>query len=239
MHNSPWVLAYAGVLPELKGPVRRAEPGSAVLGRVSLGGQAVLERFAVLRADGHVIHVGAELHLGWHSTVHIAHEVYGATIGERVSVGANSVVHACTVGDDCVVQDSVSVLDGATVGHGSVIAAGSVVYPRHVLPQGQWCEGSPAVPVRPVQAPELRALHESTRAHSGAAASTATPPSHSSITTGGGESGYVAASVVGLGELRMGEGSSLWFGCIVEAAELGVSIGAGSNVQDNTVLRSS
>ncbi|MFZ2648706.1 MAG: gamma carbonic anhydrase family protein, partial [Burkholderiaceae bacterium] len=42
-----------------------------------------------------------------------------------------------------------------------------------------------------------------------------------------------------LGELRMGEGSSLWFGCIVEAAELGVSIGAGSNVQDNTVLRSS
>jgi len=36
----------------------------------------------------------------------------------------------------------------------------------------------------------------------------------------------------------MGEGSSLWFGCIVDAFGYGVSIAAGSNVQDNSVLRS-
>jgi len=38
--------------------------------------------------------------------------------------------------------------------------------------------------------------------------------------------------------MRMGEGSSLWFGCVVEAAVLGVDVAAGSNIQDNSVLRS-
>lgn len=239
--SAPFLLAYEGVHPLLKGPARRSEAGSAVLGRVTLGSRAVLERFAVLRGDGHVIHVGGEFHLGLHSTVHIAHALHGTTIGDRVSVGANSVVHACTVGDDCVIQDAVSVLDGAVIGNGSVVAAGSVVFPRSVLPPGQWCEGVPAVPVRPVDPTELQALHEHMRADANARAGTsvAMPASLGSIVIRGGRSGYVAATVTGAGEMRMGEGSSLWFGCVVEAAALGADIATGSNVQDNSVLRSS
>ncbi|MEI8326790.1 MAG: gamma carbonic anhydrase family protein, partial [Betaproteobacteria bacterium] len=49
--------------------------------------------------------------------------------------------------------------------------------------------------------------------------------------------GYVAATVTGNGELRMGPMSSLWFGCVVDAPAHGVSIGARSNVQDNSLLR--
>lgn len=239
LQNSPFVLAYEGVFPILTGPVRRSESGSAVLGRVTLGGQAVLEPFAVLRGDGHVVNVGAEFHLGLHSTVHIAHALYGATIGERVTVGENSVVHACTVGDDCVIQDGVSVLDGAMIGNGSVVAAGSVVFPRSVLPPGQWCEGLPAVPVRPVDPVELQTLHVRMRTNARADSLVAAPQSSGSIVLHGDNRGYVAATVTGIGEMRMDEGSSLWFGCVVEATKLGVTIGRGSNIQDNTVLRSS
>lgn len=239
LQDYPFVLAYEGVRPTLKGPFRRSEPGSAVLGRVTLGGQAVLEPFAVLRGDGHVINVGGELHLGLHSTVHIAHAVYGTTIGERVTIGANSVVHACTVSDDCVIQDCVSVLDGAMIGNGSVVAAGSVVFPRSILPPGQWCEGSPAVPVRPIETVELYALHECIRADARAGSMVVTPQLSHSIMTCDEKCGYVAATVTGVGEMRMDEGSSLWFGCVVEAADLGVTIETGSNIQDNTVLRSS
>jgi len=234
----PFLLAYEGVLPLLQGRVRRSERGSAVLGRVTLGGQATLERYAVLRADGHVIQVGAEFHLGARSTVHIAHALYGTTIGDRVTVGANAVVHACTVGDDCVIQDAVSVLDGATVGSGSVVAAGSVVFPRTVLPPGHWCEGVPAVPVRPVDAVELQALHERMRAEARASASVAASmPAAAAIPAQ--QASFIAATATGAGEMRMGEGSSLWFGCVVEAAVLGVDVAAGSNIQDNSVLRSS
>lgn len=239
LQDSPFVLAYEGVHPVLKGPVRRSEPGSAVLGRVTLGGQAVLEPFAVLRGDGHVVSAGEELHLGLHSTVHISHALYGATLGDRVTVGANSVVHACTVGDHCVIQDGVSVLDGAMIGNASVVAAGSVVFPRKILPPGHWCEGSPAVPIRPVDTAELNALHAGMRADARAGSLAATALSTGLIRPRGDQCGYVAATVTGIGEIRMDQGSSLWFGCVIEAAELGVTIAAGSNIQDNTVLRSS
>jgi carbonic anhydrase/acetyltransferase-like protein (isoleucine patch superfamily) len=148
----------------LQGPLAHAEPGSAMLGRVTLGPGAALQAFATLRGDGHVIHAGAELFMGRHATVHIAHAVYGTSIGARVSVGRNAVVHACTVGDDCVVQDDVAILDGASVGAGSVVAAGSVVFSRAVLPPGHWCAGAPAVPVRPIGLDELRAEHAAVRA---------------------------------------------------------------------------
>ena len=179
--DSPFVLAYEGVCPVLKGPVRRSEFGSSVLGRVTLGREAVLEAFAVLRGDGHVVNVGGEFHLGLHSTVHIAHALYGATIGERVTVGTNSVVHACTVGDDCVIEDGVSVLDGAIIGNGSVVAAGSVVFPRKVLPPGQWCEGLPAVPTRSVDPAELQALHVRMRTNARADSLVAAARSYGSI----------------------------------------------------------
>jgi len=232
--DAPLLLDYRGVAPELRVPVARADTGAAILGRVTLGSGAVLGRFAVLRGDGHVIHVGDDFHLGAHSTVHIAHDLYGTTVGDRVAVGANAVVHACTVGDDCVIEDDVAVLDGSVVGSGSVIACGSVVFPRHELPSGQWCAGVPAVPLRPVTAAELGQLQARVRTP---AATAAAQTAETALATGA--DGYVAATVTGRGELRMGAGSSLWFGCVVDAAAPGVVIAAGANVQDNSVLRAS
>jgi carbonic anhydrase/acetyltransferase-like protein (isoleucine patch superfamily) len=163
LHHAPLILPYEGVWPHLQGPLAHAEPGSAILGRVTLGPGAALQACATLRGDGHVIQAGAELFMGRHATVHIAHAVYGTSIGARVSVGRNAVVHACTVADDCVVQDDVAILDGASVGAGSVVAAGSVVFARAVLPAGHWCAGAPAVPVRPIGLDELRAAHAAVR----------------------------------------------------------------------------
>ncbi|MDP2371195.1 gamma carbonic anhydrase family protein [Rhodoferax sp.] len=234
--NHPFTVAYEGVAPVLKGPLRRSGHGSAVLGRVTLGANAELGPFAVLRGDGHVIHVGDEFHLGSHSTVHIAHAIYGTTIGHRVSVGVNAVVHACTVGDDCVIQDQALVLDGAVVGSGSVVARGSVVFSRAVLPAGHWCEGVPAVPMRALEATELAALHQQTRASASAAANA--PAATRLARPRPGAPGFIAATVTGAGEARMGADSSLWFGCVLEAATHGVMIEAGANVQDNSIMRS-
>ena len=235
--NAPFVLPYQGVAPSLQGPILRAAAGSAVLGRVTLGAGAVLGPFAVLRADGHAIEAGSELHLGAHSTVHIAHAVYGTTIGDRVTVGTNAVVHACTVGNDCVIEDDVAILDGSVIGHGTVIARGSVVFPRSELPPGQWCEGVPAVPVRPVGAAELDALHERIRTRA-LAVPPAVPSTYYLAGAASGAQGYVAATAGGMGEVHMGEGSSLWFGCVVDATGRAIAIASGANVQDNSILRS-
>lgn len=236
--NPPLVLPYMGVSPIQMGHALRGDAGSAILGRVTIGRDAVLGPFAVLRADGHVINVGNRFYIGEHSTVHIAHAVYGTSIGDDVTVGANVVVHGCVVGDDCVIQDHVSVLDGAVIGNGCVIAHDSIVFPRTVMRPGQWCEGTPAVAVRPVTAAERSELHNSTRMST--TNSQIIAPHASCASTTEPEAGaYVAATVTGNGELRMGDMSSLWHGCVVDAPVYGVTLGARSNVQDNSLLRAS
>jgi len=237
----PLVLPYEGVQPRFTGPVRRAGVGSAVLGRVTLGAQASLQAFATLRADGHVVQVGDDFYLGEHATVHIAHGLYGTTVGQHVSVGADAVVHACTVGNDTVIQHEVAVLDGATIGQGCVVSAGSVVFPRTVLPDGHWCEGVPAVALRPLQAGELQAEHARVReeACAGADLRAGVHPHHNSTQTQAAAACFVAATVVGAGHVQMAEASSLWFGCVVDAARgPGLQLAPGCNVQDNSVLRS-
>lgn len=46
------------------------------------------------------------------------------TIGERVSVGHNAIMHGATIEDDVIVGMHATVMDGAVVGRGSIIAAG-------------------------------------------------------------------------------------------------------------------
>jgi carbonic anhydrase/acetyltransferase-like protein (isoleucine patch superfamily) len=202
---------------------------------VTLGADAVLGPDAVLRADGQVIRVGRDFHLGQHSTVHIAHDLRGTTIGDRVSVGAHAVIHACTVGDDCVIEDGACVLDAAVLGRGCVVARGSVVFPRSELPAGMWCEGLPAVALRPLGPSELQAVHERTRSAEPAATWAVNPGTEVVCDI---RSGFVAATVSGRGGLRIDEGGSLWYGCVVDDAGPGVTLAAGSNVQDNSLLRS-
>jgi len=233
--TAPLVLPYRGIVPVLKGPLRAAGKGSALLGRVTLGERVELAPFVVLRGDGHAIAVGDDVFIGTRSTVHISHGLYGTTIGSRVSVGANAVVHACTVEDDCVVQDGACVLDGAVVGRGSIVAAGSVVFARAALPAGHWCEGVPAVAVRPLVAGELAQQHAQTRRDTGAGGDT-DHAAHAAAPQSGADM-FIPATVTGNGEIRMGAQSSLWFSCVVDAAGLGVSIADGANVQDNSILR--
>lgn len=236
--HAPLILAYEGVQPALQGPLVHAEPGSAILGRVTLGPGAVLLAFATLRGDGQAIHAGAELFLGRHATVHIAHEIHGTSMGAHVSVGRHAVVHACTVGDDCVLQDEVVVLDAANIGAGSVVATGSVVFARTQLPPGHWCAGSPAVPVRPIGLDELRAAHATLRA---AVATPADAVAEDPWRVHAHPGAYVAATARCNAAVHLAEGASLWFGCLVQPQDVGTSgpglhLAEGCNVQDNSVI---
>ena len=235
MDSKPFTLPFRGISPAIGTPAAFFDRACAVLGRARIGRAAAFAPFAVVRADGHVINAGDDLFLGAHATVHIAHDLYGSTIGDRVTVGRNSIVHACTIGDDCVLEDDVAVLDGAAVGSGCVLAAGSVVYPRAMLPPGHWCEGSPAQPVRTLTAAERDELRERVRAS--ARSCDTTSAQEFRIEAGAGS--YVAATAVGRAHLVLGPQASIWFGCVLDADGHPIRIGAGTNVQDNSVLRTS
>ena len=224
------IAPYMGTSPRIAGRLAYAGPGATVLGRATLGKGAWLGDFAVIRADGHYVEIGDDLHLGPHATVHIAHEVYPTHIGNRVTAGPGAVIHACDIGDDCVIERGAVILDGSEVGPGAVVSAGSVVYPRSKLDSGWLYTGSPAKPVAQVSAADLEAHHNRLR-NAGASGAGAAGSAGA-----GTPDCFVAPSARLTGDVRAGEGVGIWYGCILNAGAYRIDIGAGTNVQDNSAI---
>jgi carbonic anhydrase/acetyltransferase-like protein (isoleucine patch superfamily) len=234
--TAPHMLPYAGVSPAFATPPVRAGAGSVVLGRVTVGRGGSLGALSVIRADGHFVKVGDDFRLGARSTLHINHEIFPCIIGDRVSVGRNACVHACTVGSDVVIGDDVVILDGAVVEDNVVLEAGSTVFPNKKVPGGFVYAGSPAEAVRPLavgEVAERRAQLAEVRETEAAAALRGTTAAaldiHPSV--------FIASTASVRGRLVAAEGSSVWYSNSFDAGEAAISIGARTNIQDNTVIR--
>ncbi|MBY0296155.1 MAG: gamma carbonic anhydrase family protein [Methylobacterium sp.] len=223
------LLPFAGTAPDFATPPLWCGRGSTVIGRTTLGAEAWLGDEAVIRGDGHDVIAGDRLWLGARATLHIAQDMYPCILGDRVTVGRDACVHACTVGDDCVIEDDVVVLDGTVVEDGVLVEAGSTVFPRSVLPAGFVCAGSPAVPVRRLAPGELAARAARLR-------ETASPPPPPGDPRDDPASVFVARTARLRGAVRLEAGASIFFGCDLAAGAGPIAVGANANVQDNCAL---
>ncbi|WP_055491424.1 gamma carbonic anhydrase family protein [Streptomyces sp. TP-A0356] len=120
-----------------------AAPTSVVIGDVTLHAGASVWYGAVLRGDVERITVGASSNVQDNCTLH-ADPGFPVTIGERVSVGHNAVVHGATVEDDCLIGMGATVLNGAVIGEGSLVAAQALVPQGMRVPPGSLVAGVPA-----------------------------------------------------------------------------------------------
>jgi carbonic anhydrase/acetyltransferase-like protein (isoleucine patch superfamily) len=235
----PLILPYAGVTPRFASPLAHAGTGSATLGRVTLGRNAWLGAYTVIRADGHFVTAGEDFHLGARSTLHIAHEVFSCTVGDRVSVGEYACVHACTLGSDIVVGDRTVILDGAVVGDNVIFEPGSTIFPGKRIDGGFLYAGSPAKRVRRLEPGEVaKRREEILRAHASAtqpAAPRQSPARDSDIDA----SVFIASTANVRGRMIAAKSTSIWFANDFDAGPAEISIGLRSNVQDNTVIRCS
>jgi gamma-carbonic anhydrase len=235
---APHVLPYAGISPSYATPPAYAGAAAAVLGRVTVGRNAWLGPLSVMRADGHFVRVGDDFHLGARSTLHINHEIFPCVVGDRVSVGRNACVHACTVGSDVVVGDGVVILDGATIEDNVVLEPGATVFPNKTMPGGFVYAGSPAKPLRalaPGEVVERRARmareHEALSVVPPRAGIAAASQVHPSV--------FIAGTATVRGRLLAEEGSSIWYSNDFDAGDAAISVGARPTSQDNTVIRCS
>jgi carbonic anhydrase/acetyltransferase-like protein (isoleucine patch superfamily) len=233
--RSPHILSYAGIAPAFASPPVHAGAGSAVLGRVIIGRAAWLGALSVIRADGHYVRVGDDFRLGARSTLHINHDIFPCIVGDRVTVGRNACVHACTVGSDVVVGDRAVILDGAVVEDDVVLGDGATVFPNKRVASGFLYEGSPAKPVRPLEAGEV-----ARRRQEAARGADEVPPAPR-VALGGASSVHSSVFVAGTatvrGALRAAVGSSIWYSNVLDAGEAAIAIGANTNIQDNTLIR--
>jgi carbonic anhydrase/acetyltransferase-like protein (isoleucine patch superfamily) len=231
-------LPYEGVAPQFATPPRHRGSTSAVVGRVTLGKDAWLGALTLLRGDGHVVEAGDDFFLDARSTLHIAHEVFPCLVGNRVTVGKNACVHACSVGSNVVIGDNCVILDGVVVADNVVFEPNSVVFPGAKIHGGHLYAGMPAKPVREIgleeiaqRAAQLRARGDTHEKVAPRLRPAANSDLHPTV--------FIAATASVKGRLVAAKGASIFFSNELDAGDATITIGENTNIQDNTIIKCS
>ncbi|MFD7600340.1 gamma carbonic anhydrase family protein [Streptomyces mirabilis] len=156
MTQQALIMGIGGKDPQVD-PEAFTAPTSVVIGDVTLHAGASVWYGAVLRADFGPIVVGADSNIQDNCTLHVD-PGFPITVGERVSVGHNAVLHGATVEDDCLIGMGATVLNGAVIGAGSLVAAQALVPQGMRIPPGSLVAGVPAKVKRPLTEEERQGL---------------------------------------------------------------------------------
>ena len=134
-----------------------AAPSADLIGDVRLGARASVWFGAVIRADNTPIIIGEESNV---QDGAVGHSDPGAplTIGARVTVGHQAILHGCTIGDGALVGMGARVLNGAVIGANCIVGAGALVTEGKAFEAGMLIVGVPARIVRPLTEAEISAL---------------------------------------------------------------------------------
>ena len=124
-------------------------PRASVIGNVEIAEDCSIWEFAVIRGDFNKATIGKGTSIQDNCTVHVT-PFNPTIIGEYVTVGHNSVIHACEIGDRTAIGMGAVVLTGAKVGADCVIDAGSVVTENKVIPDNSLVLGVPGKVVKEV-----------------------------------------------------------------------------------------
>jgi len=150
------IVTFRGKTPTIDPTVFLA-PTASLIGDVELGEGASAFYGTCVRGDSNSIRVGAGTNLQDNVVLH-ADPGFPTTVGDRVSVGHNAVVHGCTVEDDCLIGMSATIMNGAVIGAGSLVAAGAVVLEGTQVPPRSLVAGVPAKVRRPLTDEEFASV---------------------------------------------------------------------------------
>src|SRR5512139_9257 len=122
-------------------------PSADLIGDVRLGARASIWFGAVIRADNTPIILGDESNF---QDGAIGHSDPGAplTIGSRVTVGHQAILHGCTVEDEALIGMGSRILNGAVIGAQCIVGAGALVTEGKLFAPRSLIVGSPARAVR-------------------------------------------------------------------------------------------
>ncbi|MGM0500006.1 MAG: gamma carbonic anhydrase family protein [Bacillota bacterium] len=124
-------------------------PGSNIIGDVEIAEHSSIWYNTVLRGDIKKIKIGKYSNIQENSTVHVEQNL-GVDIGDYVTIGHNTVIHACKIGNKSLIGMNATILSGAKIGEGSIVGAGAVVPENAEIPPGSLAVGVPAKVIRSI-----------------------------------------------------------------------------------------
>ena len=145
--------------PQL-GPGAWVSPSADLIGDVRLAARASIWFGAILRADNTAILIGEDSNI---QDGAIGHSDPGVplTIGARVTVGHQAILHGCTIADDCLVGMGARILNGAVLESECLVGAGALITEGKRFERGSLIVGSPARVIRQLTDDERQGLRVS------------------------------------------------------------------------------
>jgi len=137
-----------------------AAPSADLIGDVRLGARASVWFGAVLRGDNTPLILGEETNFQDGAVGH-SDAGFPLTIGARVTVGHQAILHGCTIADDCLIGMGARILNAAVIESECIVGAGALVTEGKRFERGSLIIGSPARVVRQVTQEERQLLRAS------------------------------------------------------------------------------
>jgi carbonic anhydrase/acetyltransferase-like protein (isoleucine patch superfamily) len=128
-----------------------------VIGNVVLAEDANVWFGAVLRGDNEALRIGRGSNVQDGTVMH-TDMGYPLTIGDKVTIGHQVMLHGCTVGDGSLIGIHAVVLNGAKIGRHCLVGAGSLVPEGKEFPDGSLIVGTPARVVRQLTPEQIEGL---------------------------------------------------------------------------------
>ena len=148
-------------------------PSADLIGDVRLGARASVWFGAVIRADNTPIILGEEANFQDGAIGH-SDPGFPLTIGARVTVGHQAILHGCTVEDEALIGMGARILNGAVIGAQCIVGAGALVTEGKLFEPRSLIVGSPARAVRTLNDEQIALLRISSAHYAEKAARYAT-----------------------------------------------------------------
>jgi carbonic anhydrase/acetyltransferase-like protein (isoleucine patch superfamily) len=152
------ILSYHGIMPKID-PHAFVAPGAVIIGDVEIGPESSIWFGCVLRGDVNQIRIGARTNIQDGTVIHAASGLqparmgegaktpeggYPTIIGDNVTIGHMTLLHACTIESNAFVGMKAAVMDGAKIESQGMLAAGALLTPGRIIKPRQLWAGSPA-----------------------------------------------------------------------------------------------
>lgn len=152
----PIILPYRGIMPKID-PTAYVAPGAVVIGDVEIGAESSIWFGCIVRGDVNKILIGKRTNIQDGTVIHVASgqqpvsasskiplNGYPTLIGDNVTVGHMTLLHACIIESDAFVGMKSVVMDGAKICSWGMLAAGALLTSGKVVESGQLWAGNPA-----------------------------------------------------------------------------------------------
>ena len=162
------IRSYKNISPTI-GDNAYIDEAAVIIGDVRIGTDSSVWPLVAIRGDVNSIRIGESTNIQDGSVLHVTHDGpydynrggYALTVGSKVTVGHNVILHGCSVEDNCLIGMGSTIMDGAVVKTNTIIGAGSLVSPGKELDEGCLYVGRPVKKVRTLNSEEVESIQYS------------------------------------------------------------------------------